>query len=114
MKPALAITFVAMTLAQPSFASSLPRPCPGLHAPVCGMKDGVQRSYTNICDAGRDGAVQVTKGRCRRRAAEPTVCPMIYAPVCALKDGRFKTYGNECLAKGAGATVQENFACVKM
>ena len=110
----IAAALLAAVVAQPVAATSLPRPCPGLHAPACGVKDGVPRTYANICDAGRDGAVRITRGRCRRRAAEPTMCPMIYAPVCAVKDGRFKTYGNECQAKAAGATVQENFACVKM
>lgn len=114
MRLALAITLVATGLVQPARASSLPRPCPGLHAPVCALKDGALRSYANICDAGRDGARRIAAGRCRREAERPTFCPMIYAPVCAVKNGRFETYPNACQAKAADALVQENFACVKM
>ena len=111
----LTIVCLLLPLASSGQATSLPRPCPADAPPVCAIKDGGSRTYANRCEALRRGARQILPGACRRtRTERPTICPMIYAPVCALKDGRFKTYSNACMARGAGAVVQENFACVVM
>jgi hypothetical protein len=38
--------------------------CTEDYAPVCGVKDGVSKTYSNACHAGADGASVSTTGEC--------------------------------------------------
>ena len=112
--------FVFAALAAAAFA-----PAPGLAAgfctaqwaPVCGVKDGVQKTYSNAGCAKADGAEVVGQGQCGEAAAKPTPTPIFcietYIPVCGAKDGAQKTYSNACFAKADGANVISDGECPK-
>ena len=112
--------FVFAALAAASLA-----PAPGLAAgfctaqwaPVCGVKDGVQKTYSNAGCAKADGAEVVGQGQCGEAAAKPTPTPIFcietYIPVCGAKDGAQKTYSNACFAKADGANVISDGECPK-
>jgi len=89
--------------------------CTAQWAPVCGLKDGVQKTYSNVGCANADGAEVVGEGQCAEGAPKPTPTPIFctenYDPVCGSKDGAAKTYSNACFAKADGATLTAAGAC---
>ncbi len=112
------LVFVALAAA--SFAPT-PSPaagfCTAQWAPVCGLKDGAQKTYSNLGCAKADGAEVVREGQCGDPTPKPTKTPIFcvetYIPVCAVKDGAPKTYSNDCFAKADGATVASEGECPK-
>jgi sugar lactone lactonase YvrE len=91
--------------------------CTAQWAPVCAVKDGVQKTYSNVGCAKADGAEVVGQGQCGEAAPKPTPTPIFctenYDPVCGSKDGAAKTYSNACFAKADGATVTAAGECPK-
>ena len=89
--------------------------CTAQWAPVCGVKDGVQKTYSNAGCAKADDAEVTREGQCGEGAPKPTPTPIFctenYDPVCATKDGAQKTYSNACFAKAGGATVTAAGEC---
>jgi hypothetical protein len=89
--------------------------CTAQWAPVCGVKDGAQKTYSNVGCAKADGAEVVREGQCGEAAPKPTPTPIFcietYLPVCARKDGAQKTYSNDCFARADGATVASEGEC---
>jgi hypothetical protein len=112
-----------IVLAALAAASLAPTPgsaagfCTAQWAPVCGLKDGVQKTYSNAGCAKADGAEVVGQGQCGEAALKPTPDPIFctenYDPVCGSKDGATKTYSNACFAKADGATVTAAGECPK-
>ncbi len=108
-----------------AFAAASLAPAPGLAAgfctaqwaPVCAVKDGAQKTYSNVGCAEADGAEVVGEGQCAEGAPKPTPTPVFctenYDPVCGSKDGAAKTYSNACFAKADGATVTAAGECPK-
>lgn len=47
------------------------RACTTEYRPVCGVRDGRRRTYSNACVARREGARIVARGRCRREPGPP-------------------------------------------
>ena len=74
--------FVFAALAAASLA-----PAPGLAAgfctaqwaPVCGLKDGVQKTYSNVGCAKADDAEVVREGQCGDPTPKPTKTPIFCA-----------------------------------
>ncbi len=112
-----------LVLAALAAASLAPAPgaaagfCTAQWAPVCGVKDGVQKTYSNSGCAKADGAEVVREGQCGDPTPKPTKTPIFctenYDPVCGSKDGATKTYSNGCFAKADGATVTAAGECPK-
>jgi hypothetical protein len=91
--------------------------CTAQWAPVCALKDGAQKTYSNVGCAKADGAEVVGEGQCADPTPKPTKTPIFctenYDPVCGAKDGAAKTYSNACFAKADGATVTAAGECPK-
>ena len=80
--------------------------CTAQWAPVCALKAGAQKTYSNAGCAKADGAEVVREGQCGEADPQPTK-----APVCALKDGAEKTYSNVGCAKADSAEVVREGQC---
>ncbi|MGA2495870.1 MAG: Kazal-type serine protease inhibitor domain-containing protein [Roseiarcus sp.] len=112
--------FVFAALAAASFA---PAPgsasgfCTAQWAPVCALKDGAEKTYSNVGCAKADSAEVVREGQCGDPTPEPTKTPIFctenYDPVCGAKDGATKTYSNACFAKADDANVVADGECPK-
>jgi len=89
--------------------------CTAQWAPVCGTKDGGQKTYSNAGCAKADGAEVVGQGPCPeptpKPAKPPIFCAEVYHPVCAIKDGVRKTYSTDCFAKADGAKIVSDGEC---
>ena len=88
--------------------------CPAIHAPVCGVRFGERRTFSNACMADRAGYRVAYSGQCRRSGAGSgglRICTREYRPVCARRDGRFRTFGNACEANAAGWRVVGSGRC---
>lgn len=83
-------------------------------APVCGVKDGVEKTYSNAGCAKADDAVVALDGECADNTTRPqsVYCTDEYAPVCALKVGVAHLYSNFCRAKADNATITPTAECV--
>ena len=112
--------FVFAALAAASFA---PAPgsasgfCTAQWAPVCALKDGAEKTYSNVGCAKADSAEVVRDGQCGDPTPTPTKTPIFctenYDPVCGVKDGATKTYSNACFAKADDANVVADGECPK-
>ena len=91
--------------------------CTAQWAPVCALKDGAQKTYSNAGCAKADGAEVVREGQCAEPTPKPTKTPIFctenYDPVCGSKDGVAKTYSNACFAKADDANVVAAGECPK-
>jgi hypothetical protein len=91
--------------------------CTAQWAPVCALKDGAEKTYSNTGCAEADGAEVVREGQCGEAAPKPTPTPIFctenYDPVCGSKEGAAKTYSNACFAKADGAKVVADGECPK-
>jgi hypothetical protein len=58
----------AAAAAEPDNGNFRRRPgvCTMQYDPVCGVRNGVSKTYSNACFAAADGAKVVAKGPCRR------------------------------------------------
>ncbi|MGH7092205.1 MAG: hypothetical protein ACREFB_01555 [Stellaceae bacterium] len=74
MRLSIAIILAALT-ALPAFAQEPPRPstepdkpagkvCMEVYRPVCAVKEGHAKTYSNKCFAKVDGATDITPGHC--------------------------------------------------
>lgn len=89
-----------------------PAYCPAIYAPVCGVRFGERRTFSNACMADRAGYDIIRRGECRREGSdEPRFCTRDYRPVCARRDGRYRTFGNACEADAAGWRVVGRGEC---
>jgi hypothetical protein len=112
------LVFAALTAASlapaPAAAAGF---CTAEWAPVCAVKDGVQKTYSNLGCAKADSAEVVSEGQCSEAAPQPTKTPIFctenYDPVCGVKDGAQKTYSNACFAKADDANVVAAGECPK-
>jgi len=110
------LVFAALAAASlapaPSLASGF---CTAQWAPVCALKDGAQKTYSNVGCAKADSAEVVSEGQCSDPTPAPTKTPIFctenYDPVCGSKDGAQKTYSNACFAKADDAKVVADGAC---
>jgi hypothetical protein len=88
--------------------------CPDIWSPVCGTKDGVSKTYPNICEAQRDKVTEIKSGACEEKMeAGMKLCPLYVLYVCGTVDGKEKTFTNDCFAKKAGATDIHPGMCKK-
>ena len=91
--------------------------CTAQWAPVCGLKDGVEKTYSNVGCAKADDAEVVREGQCGDPTPKPTKTPIfcaeVYQPVCAVKDETTKTYSSDCFAKADDAKVVADGECAK-
>ena len=91
--------------------------CTAQWAPVCALKDGAQKTYSNPGCAKADGAKVVQEGQCGEADPQPTKAPVFctenYDPVCGVKDGAQNTYSNACFAKADDAKVVADGECPK-
>ena len=91
--------------------------CTAQWAPVCALKDGAEKTYSNVGCAKADSAEVVREGQCGDSTPQPTKTPIfcaeIYQPVCAVKDGAQKTYSSDCFAKADDAKVVADGECPK-
>ena len=91
--------------------------CTAQWAPVCAVKDGTQKTYSNAGCAKADGSEVVREGQCADPTPKPTkppiFCDETYIPVCGVKDGARKTYSNACFAKADDAKVVADGECPK-
>lgn len=90
--------------------------CTMVWAPVCGLKDGVEKTYSNAGCAKADDATVSHDGECGKQPApQPSsrsvVCTDEYAPVCGVKNGVAQMYSNTCRAFSDGATIGNLGAC---
>ncbi len=89
--------------------------CTAQWAPVCALKDGVEKTYSNLGCAKVDNAEVEHDGQCSDQTPKPTKTPIfcaeVYQPVCAQKDGAQKTYSSDCFAKADDATVVADGPC---
>jgi len=89
--------------------------CTAQWAPVCALKDGAQKTYSNVGCAKADDAEVVREGPCGDPKPKPTkppiFCADVYQPVCALKDGTQKTYSSDCFAKADDAKIVADGEC---
>jgi hypothetical protein len=89
--------------------------CTAQWAPVCALKDGAQKTYSNAGCAKADGAKVVREGQCGDPTPKPTKTPIFcietYIPVCAVRDGVQKTYSNGCFARADDAKVVADGEC---
>jgi len=84
--------------------------CTAQWAPVCALKDGVEKTYSNASCAAADDAAVVRDGRCDEpRAPSPSSrsarCGGERAPVCAQKNDVAWIYSNARCAFADGAAV---------
>jgi len=91
--------------------------CTAVWAPVCALKDGAAKTYSNPGCAKADNAQVVAQGPCADPTPQPTKTPIfcaeVYQPVCGVKDGKAKTYSSACFAKADGAQVVADGECPK-
>ena len=90
--------------------------CMMLWAPVCALKDGAEKTYSNASCAKADDATVTRQGPCEAKPAPPpssrsVFCTDEYAPVCGVKNGVAQMYSNKCRAFADGATVANFGRC---
>jgi hypothetical protein len=109
---AFAALAAASLASAPSLASGF---CTAQWAPVCALKDGAEKTYSNVGCAKADSAEVIGEGQCGDQTPTPTKTPIFctenYDPVCGSKDGAQKTYSNACFAKADDAKVVAEGAC---
>ena len=107
-----AVLAAASLVPAPAAASGF---CTAEWAPVCALKDGAEKTYSNLGCAKVDNAEVTHEGQCGDPTPTPTKTPIFctenYDPVCGSKDGAKKTYANACFAKADAATVVGNGPC---
>jgi hypothetical protein len=116
MRKALAaglLAFALLATATPAAAAGF---CTMLWAPVCGLKDGAEKTYSNAGCAKADDAAVTHQGPCGEKPAPPpssrsVFCTDEYAPVCGVKNGVAQMYSNKCRAFADGATVADLGKC---
>jgi hypothetical protein len=110
----LAVLAVAPLTPTPSSAAGF---CTAQWAPVCALKDGARKTYSNAGCAKADDAEVLREGQCADPKPKPTkppiFCAETYIPVCGVKDGAKKTYSNDCFARADDAKVVADGACPK-
>ncbi|MGD1036804.1 MAG: hypothetical protein ABR878_06330 [Roseiarcus sp.] len=116
MEKALASALLVLALLAPAPPAAAAGFCMMLWAPVCALKDGVQKTYSNAGCAKADDATVIREGRCEDAPAPPpssrsVYCTDEYAPVCGVKNGGARMYSNKCRAFADGATVANLGAC---
>ncbi|EBV3599988.1 protease inhibitor [Salmonella enterica subsp. enterica serovar Virchow] len=89
-----------------------PRPgpvaCTMEYNPVCGIRGGERRTFSNACTARASGFRISAPGECRANRPPPRpggVCTREYNPVCARRGDRIRTFGNACSAEVEGYRV---------
>ena len=117
MGKALASALFALAVLAPAPPAAAAGFCTTLWAPVCALKDGAEKTYSNAGCAKADDATVTRQGRCQDRPAPPpssrsVFCTDEYAPVCGVKNGVARTYSNKCRAFADGATVAGVGKCV--
>lgn len=89
-----------------------PQICTREFVPVCGVRNGERRTFSNECLAETSGFRIIADGECRRGPPRPPyACPDIYAPVCAARPGQRQTFDNRCEAEREGFQVVRNGQC---
>ncbi|MGD0185437.1 MAG: Kazal-type serine protease inhibitor domain-containing protein [Roseiarcus sp.] len=116
MRKALAAGLLALALVAPPPPAAATGLCSMLWAPVCGLKDGAEKTYSNAGCAKADDATVAHQGPCGEKAApspssRSVVCTDEYAPVCGVKNGVAQMYSNKCRAFADGATVADLGKC---
>lgn len=104
---AIILASCAISLSIPSFSEAHEDTimCTMEYAPVCGVKDGVYRTYGNNCTLGAEKATFVHQGECREDGQAPTYVPP--ASCTAWFDGC-----NSCSKDANGMTACTLRACV--
>lgn len=101
--------------------------CTREYAPVCGERRGIQRTFSNDCEADASGYRVIYGGECRvgppPRPRPPypgpgpisgpgdRFCTQQYAPVCARRGRDVRTFGNACEAETSGYRVIDRGRC---
>ena len=115
MRSLIVMGLAAAALTSPAAAAA--GFCTAQWAPVCALKDGSEKTYSNPGCAKADDAKVVAEGQCADPTPKPTKTPIfcaeIYQPVCGAKDGKAKTYSSPCFAKADGAKVIADGECPK-
>ena len=115
MRSLIVMAFAAAALASPAAAAA--GACTTQWAPVCALKDGAEKTYSNLGCAKADDAETVREGQCGDPTPNPTKTPIfcaeVYQPVCAVKDGATKTYSSDCFAKADDAKIVADGECPK-
>jgi hypothetical protein len=89
-----------------------PQFCTREYAPVCAVRNGVRRDFTNACLAANSGFRIIGQGECRRGPQPRSdVCPQVYAPVCAVRTGQRQTFDNPCEAEAQSFQVIQSGQC---
>jgi large-conductance mechanosensitive channel len=109
--------FLMTTLVAIGAFASIPEPakaakfCNEIFMPVCAVKHGVRKTYSNACFAHLARARVLHAGECINPAGN--ICFMIFIPVCAINPVTHhrQTYPNLCHAEVANATVVSEGAC---
>ncbi|MGD0642670.1 MAG: Kazal-type serine protease inhibitor domain-containing protein [Roseiarcus sp.] len=113
---ALASTLLFLAFLAPAPVAEAQGFCTMLWAPVCALKDGVEKTYSNAGCAKADEATVTHEGPCGEKPAPPpssrsVFCTDEYAPVCGVKNGVAQMYSNKCRAFADGATVANLGQC---
>lgn len=123
----------------PPLRPNQPQMCTLEYAPVCGVRNKSERTFSNSCQARAEGYRIVNNGQCRSSQSRPphmqqpnrpgrpggnwngnsgnnsnrpqAACTREYAPVCAKNRGRSQTFANSCVARSAGFNNMSNGAC---
>ncbi len=116
MRKALAAGLLALALVAPAPPAAATGLCSMLWAPVCGLKDGAEKTYSNAGCAKADDATVTHEGACGEKPAPPpssrsVFCTDEYAPVCGVKNGAARMYSNKCRAFADGAKAVEFGKC---
>lgn len=91
--------------------------CSREYDPVCGSRDGHNRTFANDCLADTAGYRVRYGGECRADEGAASggggdrFCTREYRPVCARRGGNVRTFGNECEARGADYRVISDGPC---
>lgn len=115
---------------RPPLRPDRPQACTMEYMPVCGVRNGNYRTFSNSCMARAKDYRIVGRGECRPSQSRPpqhrpdrpggnwgnkppqqTACTREFAPVCATRRGRNQTFPNACVARNAGYKIMRNGAC---
>jgi len=81
--------------------------CTADHNPVCGLKNGKKKTYSNECTAECESATSITQGPCYQGRPKLCACQAVNRPVCA----NGKQYANGCSARCAGVQTFTEGPC---